>query len=46
MEICSLCSDLNKTSFQNVETVQFGSEFIAISEMTKVFKDLEPVCPI
>ncbi len=43
MEICGLCFDLSKNAFQNVETVQFGDEFIAISEMTKIFKDLEPV---
>ncbi|KAJ6632636.1 Zinc finger protein [Pseudolycoriella hygida] len=41
MDICGLCSDLNKTALQNVETVQFGAEFIAVSEMTRVFKDLE-----
>lgn len=45
MEICNLCSDCSKNAFQNVETIQFGNEFIAISEMTKVFKDLEPVIP-
>ncbi|KAG4065172.1 hypothetical protein HA402_007569 [Bradysia odoriphaga] len=43
MKICSLCCDSSKSAFHNVETVQFGSEFIAISEMTKVFKDLEPL---
>lgn len=43
MEICSLCCDISKNAYQNVETVQFANEFIAISEMTKVFKDLEQV---
>lgn len=46
METCSLCCDLSKNAFQNVETVQFANEFIAISDMTKVFKDLEPVISV
>lgn len=43
MTSCSFCCDLSKSAFQNVETVQSGDEFIAISEMTKIFKDLDTV---
>lgn len=46
MEICNFCCDSSKNAFQNVETVQIGDEFIAISEMTKVFRDLESVIDI
>lgn len=43
MEICSLCYDSSKIAYLNVETIQIGSEFISIIELTSVFKDLEQV---
>lgn len=46
MEVCSLCCDTSKTAYLNVETMQLGTEFIPISDMTKVFKDLEQVISV
>lgn len=43
METCSLCCNNSENAYLNVETIQIGKDFISISEMTSVFKDLEQV---